>query len=203
MVVLTTKGQKPPQPQRKGFATTSARGPTFRQLSYVPGLGYLGEEPENYAPFYGVEAAQRKQTYRKYEFSAQSCIQRALEEPQIYLNITNNTGTAPELVVLGDALLKGMTLGRTLFFQSKTFKDPVFNPSGRIFNVDILKAPWSDSWLEPVDGDHFHMATLQEQLHDADRNGELAQYGHVLAISDSVCFSREALQSFLSSRGSP
>src|SRR5215470_13070680 len=151
MVVLTTKGKKPPVPQRKGFATTTARGPSFFQQSYVPGLGFLAQKEENYAPFYGPDAADKKFRYRKYEYSAQACIQRALQEPLIYLNITNNTGTAPELVVLGDALLKGMVMGRTLFFQNKTFKDPVFNPSGRSFNVDILKAPWSDSWLEPVD----------------------------------------------------
>jgi hypothetical protein len=203
MVVTTTKGRKPPQPQRKGFATTTARGPSFLQQSYVRGLGYLAPVPEDVAPFTGPMAEQRKQLYRKYQFSAQSCIERALSEPMIYTNITNNTGTAPELVVLGDALLRGMVLGRTLFFQSKTFKDPVFNPSGRIFNVDILKAPFADSWLEPVDGIHFHMANIEQELRDADRNNELAQYGHVLPISDVVCFSRESLQSFLSSRGSP
>jgi len=201
--VTTTKGLKPPQPHRVGKATTTARGATWIQQSYVKGLGYLAAQEEDYAPFYGPEAADRKKTYSKYEFSAQSCIQRALQEPMIYTVLTNNVGTAPELVVLGDALLRGMVLGRTLFFQSKTFKDPVFNPSGRIFNVDILKAPFGDSWLEPVDGLFFHFATLTEQLRDADRNKELAQYGHVLAIPDNVCQSRESLTAYLHSNGSP
>ena len=203
MVVLTNKGQRPPVPRRVGFSTTEARGPTFKQLSYVRGLGSVAIDTPDVAPFTGGDAAALKHKYGHYGYSAQACINRALQEQAIVDGITNNTGTAPELVVLGDALLRGLVLGRQLFFQAKTFRDPVFNPSGRIFNVDIMKIPFGDSWLEPVDGEFFHMATMEEQLRDADRNNELAQYGHVIPISDNWCQTREDLRAFLDARGAP
>jgi hypothetical protein len=204
MAVATTKGRKPPQPERKGFATTHARAATFQQLTRVTGFGSLAvAEPDTTAPFYGANAVQLKQLYHRYAYSAQSCIARALAEPTIAAGITNNTGTAPELVLLGNSLLEGLVMGRTLFFQSKTFRDPIFNPSGRVFNVDILKVPFADQWLEPVDGVYYHLATLEQELRDADRNNELAQYGHVLAVSDVVCQSREQLQAFLAGNAAP
>jgi hypothetical protein len=130
MAVLTNKGRRPPQPKRQGFATTMARGPSFQQLSYVHGLGNVATaKVESNAPFTGPEAAALKKQYGHYGYSAQGCIARALAEPQIADNLNRSQGTAPELVVLGDALLKGMRLGRELFWQSETFKDPVFNPS--------------------------------------------------------------------------
>jgi len=182
-----------------------AHGPSFKQLSYVRGFGSVAEESagESYAPFSGPDAATKKKLYGHYGYTAQSCIERALQEPHIVENISQSTGTAPELVVLGDALLRGLVLGRTLFFQSKTFRDPIFNPSGRVFSVDILKLPFADSWLEPVDGQYFHMSSIEEQLHDAERNGELAAYGHVLPISDIYCQTREDLRAYLAARGAP
>jgi hypothetical protein len=203
MVVLTTKGLRPPTPHRVGFSTTMARGATFQQLSYVHGLGAVSVDTESYAPFTGGDAQALKKKYGHYGYSAQACINRALQEEPIRTGITQSTGTAPELVVLGDALLRGLVLGRTLFFQSKTFRDPVFNPSGRVFSVDILKIPFGDSWLQPVDGTFYHFSTLEQEIRDADRNQELAQYGHVLPISDQFCQTRGDLTSYLEARGSP
>jgi hypothetical protein len=69
--------------------------------------------------------------------------------------------------------------------------------------VDILKIPFGDSWLQPVDGTFYHFSTLEQEIRDADRNQELAQYGHVLPISDQFCQTRGDLTSYLEARGSP
>lgn len=202
MVVLTNKNQRPPQPKRTGRASSVASGPTFAQQSRQ--AGQKVPNLHDTRPFDGLEGAELlKVQYGRYEYSAQECIARALHEHGIRAALSTNVGTAPELVVLGDALLRGLTLGRSLFFQSRTFRDAVFNPSGRSFNVDILKKPHADSWLEPVDGAFFHVAELKQRVHDARRNGELAQYGHVVVISDRVCQSREQLRSYLDGIGAP
>lgn len=203
-VTLTNKQHRASRPGRIGLATSRASGPTFSQLSRGGPFVFSVSNGESWLPFTGANAEMLAKKFAHYKYSAQVCIKRALDEPQIARHLMDRSeATAPELVVLGDALLKGFQLGRTLFFQTPTFRDPVFNPSGHSFPVDILKRPDADEWLEPVDGLHFHQATAEEIAHDAIRNANLQNYGHLLVITDEFCQSREDLQAFLASRGAP
>lgn len=204
MAIVTNLGHKAPTPGRMGFATSRARGPTFAQLSRGGPFALTIPNAESWAPFTGPNAEALSKKFGHYKFSAQGCIKRALDEPQIAVHLADRSeATAPELVVLGDALLDGYQLGRDLFFQTPTFRDPVFNPSGHSFPVDILKRPHADSWLIPVDGVHFHLATAEEIAHDAIRNGWLQSYGHVVVVTDQSCQSREDLRAYLHSQGAP
>lgn len=205
MAVSTTTNRalRSPRQPRVGFATSRAAGPTFQQLSRTAGAGAT-TKTKAYAPFRGAEAATYKRKWSRYAVSAQGCIARAIAEPLILKHLADRSeATAPELVVLGEALLNGMTLGVDLFFQSATFRDPVFNPSGRSFPVDILKVQGGTQWYEPVDGVHYHN-TAPQRAKDQSRNADLAAYGGtVVVIYDTICTSREQLRAFLDSVGAP
>jgi hypothetical protein len=188
---------RPPRPHRIGHAVTKARGASFAEASKSAGVPVENVGATDVAPFTGANALAEKRKYAAYSVSAQGCIQRALDEQAIATHVDRATGTAPELVVLGFAL------NQTLFFQTATYRDPIFNPAGRAFPVDILVVEAGVMWYMPVDGAHYHMATIEEQVRDQRRNGNLSRYGQVLPISDIYCHTEEDLKSFLDAHGAP
>lgn len=182
----------------KGFRGTEiAKGPSWADLTQKApgGPRFSTRDPH---PFQDLET---KDKYRKYDDLAQSWIARALRYNDIVSRITNNTGTAPELVLVGRYLSLGFTLGYNLFFQTKSL--PGFNlKSGKPFTVDVAIEFGGPKYM-PVDGVRFHKAELQEIIADALRDNRLNLTGKVIPVYDTECLYGQRLTTYLHGLGAP
>jgi hypothetical protein len=185
-----------------GF-TRSARGATFQQLTRNLGTGIRAQSGASYDPFSGADAAKWFGRTRNLDAQARAWVARAVREPGVRAKISGNTGTVPELVVVGRFLSKGYRLGVNLYFQDKALALKGFRLTKPFIPDVAILAPGGTLILLPIDGRYVHARTLKEQIDAQARNRALSFLGTVVVIQDTECTSGARLNGYLSRKQVP
>jgi hypothetical protein len=190
---------KPLKPKRLAGFTQKARGATFAQLTTGLGTGQHAKTAVSYYPFVGPDAGKWFARTHNLDTQARGYVARSLRERDIRAKITGNTGTIPELVVVGYYLSQGYRLHRTLFFQEVALTG--FRLTRKFIADVAVSGPGGMLILLPIDGRFFHDRTLSQQLDAQRRNAALSRLGRVVPIPDIECFSGVRLRSYLRRKG--
>lgn len=197
-MVVRLSRLKPPKPHRLAGFTQKSTGATFQQLTRGLGTGERAVKPQGVAPFSGPNARALKQRYGMYDAQAQGWIAAALGNAWVRSKMSGNTGTSPELVVVGRYLSRGYVMHRTLFFQEVALKGFRLD---RVFVSDVAISRAGTLILLPIDGHFFHSRTLKQQLDAQRRNAALASLGRVVVVPDTETLSGARLNTFLMRKG--
>lgn len=189
------KPHKFQRPKSLSGFTQAARGATFQQLTRGLGTGQRVASSVSFYPFTGRDAAKWYRRTKMLDATARAWVARALREPYVRSKVSGNTGTVPELVVVGRFLSHGFKLHRTLFFQEVALHG--FRLT-KAFVADIaISTAGGALVLLPIDGRYFHARTLRQQLDAQKRNRALSRLGRVVPIPDTETTNSVRLNAFL------
>jgi hypothetical protein len=185
--------------------TLVAREQVFaaKVAAFAKGVGRIGYKPPGADSYWPFSSKYISDLYDRYDTLARGFIAEARKWQGRGVIISGNQGTAPELALLGAHLVSGaFHLGVNLFHQSV----PLYGlrARDRPFIVDVAASYGGVMWLYPMDGEYFHLKSMQEVLDSQRRNWLLeAAGGRVLPITDVQCYSGMAMIEFLRSQGAP
>jgi hypothetical protein len=158
------------------------------------GVGIVPDSGVGYAPFDNL--AEYERYARMYDPVAMGRIATALRNPLVHAKITHNTGTAPELHVVGKFLHLGWKIGVELFFQDISIIG--FRRLHRTFTADVGIWWYGQKILLPVDGEYFH-DRLQIQRADTvvrDTTLVIKTHSRVVDIPALTCLAGSTLDEF-------
>lgn len=192
------KRQRAQQPHRT-HATIHARPETLREaLAKSGGVG-VGLVAPNQVSVYPFDNQAEYDRYSAlYDTAAMGRIARALREPQVRALMTHDTGTAPELHIVGKFLQIGWAIQRDIIFQTTSLVG--FRRRHRVFVADVALRFGGRFVLVPVDGEHFHDRLRVQREDDLRRNAALGRMGQVCAVPSRYCFEAATLDSYLQQR---
>ena len=150
---------------------------------------------------YPFKTAADKLKFKLYDSITQGWIARAQENAIVRARTSGNTGTGPELCLMGYFLAHGRTIDRDLFFQS--LKIYGFRTT-KAFVPDVaILGPYGRLIMLPVDGAFFHDKTEIQKLDGEARDRFLSKKGRVVAVADWIPLTANGLITFFAAHGVP
>lgn len=188
----------------RGGGTSKAREQVFgaRVAAFAKSVGDIGFKPDGAQSYWPFTSKKVSDQYQKYDGLARGFIHEALKWRGRGIVISGNQGTAPELALMGAHLVTGFFhFGVNLWHQSI----PLYGlrARDRPFVFDCAASYGGRMYLYPVDGEYFHLKSMQEVLDSQRRNWLGEALGQVIPVTDVQCYNGEAMLAYLRSEGAP